>query len=46
MKSTIFMGLLLFFLGCSKPPKDVPNANLMPPPFDFVLIDNSGNAFF
>lgn len=43
MKSIIFMGFL--FLTCSKTTsKHPPNASLMPPPFDFVLADNSGNA--
>lgn len=46
MKSIIFMGLFSFILGCSKTSRQVPNANLMPPPFDFVLINNANNNPF
>lgn len=42
MRLIFFVGLLL--LGCSKKPKHPPNATVMPPPFDFVLADNSDNA--
>src|SRR5215213_7104127 len=43
MKSIYFMGLLSFILSCSKTSRQVPNANLMPPPFDFALIDNANS---
>lgn len=40
------LGFISIILGCSKTPKQVPNANLMPPPFDFVLIDTTNNNTF
>jgi hypothetical protein len=40
MRFIIIMGLLSFIFGCSKTSRQVPNANLLPPPFDFVIVDS------
>lgn len=40
-KLIILMGLLSFDLGCKKKGFEIPNANLMPPPLDFVVIKNN-----
>ena len=44
MKLIIIMSFVFFICGCSKTSQQVPNANLMPPPFDFVIVDSLKNA--
>lgn len=40
MKFFILMGFIPVIFGCSKTSRKVPDANLMPPHFDFILIDS------
>ncbi|WP_157853868.1 hypothetical protein [Thermoflavifilum aggregans] len=44
MKLFVFMGFISILFGCSKTQRQVPNANLMPAPFDFVLLDSVNNS--
>ena len=44
MKLIIIMSFVFFICGCSKTSQQVPIANLMPPPFDFVIVDSLKNA--
>ena len=40
MKCIVFLSFSLFLFGCSKKSREVPNANLLPPAFDFVILDS------